>query len=148
MIKLGQLHAFLINLDLVAAEQIDSWVENPKVIPSGKKLSADGIVLFRQEYDAVFSIERYPHKKHDVNVLFGQLCAWLMENDGDRDDIPEPITDVDIHDNNTADIEINISFEEDVQAIEDVNGPISLNGKTYSLGDAVVDIADEGEVTT
>ena len=148
MIKLGILHQFLINLDLVAAENIDSWVENPKIVPSGKNLSHDSIILFRQEYDAVFSIERFPHQKTDVNYLFGKLCAWLMENDGDRDDIPEPITDVDILDNGTADIEITISFTEDVEAIEDPAGTIVFNGKTYKLADAVVDVAEAGEVMT
>ena len=150
MIQLGLLSAFLLNLDMVAAENFDSWVEDPKIVPSGSVLSGDaeGIILFRQEYDAVFSFERFPHKRHHVNELFGQVCAWLIENDSDRDDIAQPHTDVDIRDDETADVEITISFTEDVEAIKDPAGLIVVGGETYSLGAAVIDVADEGDVTT
>ena len=149
MLKLQLLTAFLINLDLVAAENIDSWVEDPRIVPSGSIVSgaAEGIILFRQEYDAVFSIERYPHQRHHVNELFGQVCAWLIENDADREEIAQPNIDVDILDDETADIEITISFTEDVTAIKDPAGLIVVGGETYSLGAVVVDVAEEGDLT-
>lgn len=146
MIQLKALTSFLINLDLVAAEQVESWVENPKMILSGKQISADSILLFKHEYDAVISIERFPHERHDINLLFGHVCAWLMTNDCDRDEISEPITDVDILDNDTADVEIKISFIEDIEAVEDIAGPIVLDGVAYNLAPAVIDVAEVGEV--
>jgi hypothetical protein len=147
MTKLQQLTAFLINLNLVAAEQIDGWVENPQIIPSGKSMG-EGILLYRQEYDAVISIERFPHKNLPAELLFGQVCAWLMENDGERDEIAKPRTDVDILDAETADIEISISFEEDVYATPDPAGTIVLNGVNYRLADALIDYAETGDVRT
>ena len=148
MIKLGLLTTFLASLDMVAAENIDSWVEDPRIIPSGCVVSgnAEGIILFRQEYNAVFSIERFPHKRHHVNELFGQVCAWLINNDGDREEIAQPQIDVDILDDDTADIEITISFTEDVEAIKDPAGLIVVGGETYSLGAVVVDVAEEGDI--
>ena len=148
MIKLQQLTEFLINLNLVAVEQIDAWVENPQIVPSGKSLGNGGIILYRQEYDAVISIERFPHQNHPAELLFGQVCAWIMENDGERDEVATPRTDVDILDDDTADIEITISFEEDVTAIEDPAGSIVLNGINYRLDAGVINYAETGEVVT
>ena len=148
MIKLQQITAFIVGLDLVAAENIDAWVENPKIVPRGKSMGEGGILLYTQTYDAVISIERFPHREHPAELLFGHVCAWLMENDGERDDIADPNTDVDILDDETADIEINISFEEDVFAVPDPAGQIVLDGNHYRLADVVVDYAEDGEVTT
>lgn len=147
MHKLAQITAFLVQQNLVAVEQIDSWVENPNIVPAGE-LRGDGIILYRQTYDAVISIERYPHKNHPAELLFALVCAWLMDNDADRDDIPTPQTDVDILDDETADVEITISFEEDVIGIEDPAGPIPFNGLNYRLADDVIDYAETGEVKT
>lgn len=146
MIKLQQITQFLVNLNLVDVSQIDSWVENPQIVPSGKSLGSGGIVLYRQEYDAVISIERFPHKNHPAELLFGQICAWLMESDPDRDEIAKPRTDVDILDDQTADIEITISFEENIEAVPDPAGTINLGGTLYRLADAVIDYAETGEV--
>jgi len=148
MVKLQQITAFIIGLDLVAAENIDAWVENPKIVPRGKSMGDGGIVLYTQTYNAVIFIERFPHKTHPAELLFGQVCAWLIENEGDRDDIATPDTDVDILDAETADIEITISFEEDVLAVPDPAGTIVLAGINYRLADVVIDYADQGEVTT
>lgn len=72
MIKLQAITAFIVSLDLVAAENIDAWVENPKIVPRGKSMGDDGIVLYTQTYDAVIAIERYPHKRHQLN------CCLVM----------------------------------------------------------------------
>lgn len=146
MIKLQAITAFLIDLNLVAAENIDTWVENPQIVPRGKSMGAGGIVLYTQTYDAVISIERFPHNTHPAELLFGQVCAWLMEND-ERDEIATPRTVVDILDDHTADIEITISFEEDVLAVPDTAGTIWVGGENYRLADAVIDYAETGEVT-
>ncbi len=147
MLKLKQLTTFLVQQNLVAAEQIDSWVENPQIIPGGEDMGT-GIVLYRQTYDAVISIERFPHKHVAAELLFALVCAWLMQNDPDRQEIAQPTTDVDVLDDSTADIEISISFEEDVHGVIDPAGPIDLFGVNYRLADIEIDYAEQGEVTT
>lgn len=71
-----------------------------------------------------------------------------MQNDGDRDEIATPDTDVDILDDETADIEITISFEEDVHAVPDPAGTIVLSGQHYRLADVNIKYAEDGEVRT
>jgi len=149
MKQLAAITAFLISLDLVAAEQIDAWVENPKIVPMGSIRGAKSIVLYRQTYDAQIVIERYPHKVHSAELLFGQISAWLMDNDADRIDGSQATitTEIDILDDSTADIIITIDFVEDVTAVEDLSGPILLNGITYSLAPADIYYAETGDLT-
>lgn len=148
MIKLQQLTAYVLNLNLVAAEQIDSWVENPQIVPSGKSMGQGTVVLYRQTYDAVIYIERFNHQKHPVEQLFGCVAAWLMQNDEDRDEIATPRTDVEILDDGLADIEISISFEEDVIAVLDPAGPIEFGGDRYRLAGPIIKYAEEGDLRT
>lgn len=147
MVKLQQLTQFLINLDLVAVEQIDAWVENPRIIPAAKS-NGRGILLYRQAYDAVISIERFPHKTHPAELLFAHVSAWLITNDSERDEIAQPRTEVDILDDDTADIEISIDFEEDIYITADPAGTIDLDGTLYRLADPQIDYAETGEVKT
>ena len=148
MVKLQQITAFLVGLNLVAAENIDTWVENPQIVPRFKSQGDGQIILYTQTYDAKLFIERYPHKVHDAELLFAQVCVWLIENDEGRLDLqlPHPDTDVDILDDSTADIEITIRFEEDITAVIDESGPIEFGGQRYRLDDITLSYAKEGEM--
>jgi hypothetical protein len=57
-----------------------------------------------------------------------------------------PVTDVDILDGQTADIDITITFEEDITAVLDENGPITFDGQRYRLDDAVISYVKEAEM--
>jgi|GEM_PF-2144774 len=155
MKQLAELTTLLINLDLVAAENIESVADEPKIIPSGKiatldtGLNAPGIVLYRQTYTGLFFIDDYPFNEHPVEELFGQICAYLLANGNGTDDIPVPETNVDVLDNGTANIEVQIKFEQDVYAVEDaLAGTITLNNKNYRVADPEIDYVLTGDVAT
>lgn len=151
MNKIKQLHRFLVELDMVRAERIQSFVDEPKFIPSGKIVNhgaEPAILLCRQEYTATFNIDEFPHKKHSPLLLFAQVSAWLLENDTERTDIAEPETNVEVIDNNSANVEFSIIFTEDVYGAEDPAGPLQLNGKRYRLADVNLDYAETGDVRT
>lgn len=149
MKQLAALTAFLISLDLVAAEQIDSWADTPVIVPSGKVISDNSILLYRLTYNGIFTIERYPHKQHSAYLLFGQVGAWLMDNEPARNNGTEATiqTEIDILDDGTADIIFTIDFWEEVTAITDPNGVLVINNQHYTLADAEIDVAESGEVT-
>lgn len=150
MKQLAAITQFLIGLDLVAAEQIDSWVENPQIVPAASVKSAGVLVIYRQTYTAVLAIERYPHRRIPAELLFAQISAWLIEHDSERFDNEEAkiSTDVEIMDDETADIEIGIDFIEEVEIVEDAGGPISLDGKRWRLAEGTINYALTGDVTT
>ena len=139
MVKLQQITAFLVGLNLVAAENIDTWVENPRIVPWGKEITDGQMVL---------SFERWPHARHPAELLFAHVSVWLLENDEDRfeKELAMPVTDVDILDAKTADVDITITFEEDITAVIDENGPITFGGQRYRLDDAVISYVKEAEM--
>ncbi|MGZ5025698.1 MAG: phage tail protein [Methylobacter sp.] len=154
MRQLSELTALLINLNLVAAENIESVADEPRIIPSGRLATLDtglnkpGVILYRQTYTAVFNIDDYPFDKHPVEEIFGQICAYLLENGNGSDEIPVPKTSVDVLDNGTANIEVHIEFEEDVYGVEDPAGTIPLKGKMYRVADPEIDYVLSGDIAT
>lgn len=140
----------LTSLNLVAAENIDSWVDNPEIQIVGKQLGNGSVLLYRQRYDAVIIIERWPHKTLPAELLFAQLAAWLIENDGDdvRSDNSEAVIkpEVDVLDDETADIVITIDFIEDVTIRQSAAGTIVYDGGTYALDDPDILYAEEGDL--
>lgn len=150
MKQLAAITEFLVGLDLVAAEQIESWVENPRIVPSATiKSSTGGLVIYQQTYTAVIAIERFPHKTIPVERLFAHVSAWLIDNDNpDRFDHEDARieTDVEIMDDETADIEISIDFIEEVEIFKRPGGPIRLNGEDWDLEPVEIYYAEEGEL--
>lgn len=152
MKQLAELTALLINLDLVAAENIESFADELKIIPSGTMITLPtgvnepGIILYRQTYTGLFFIDDYPFDKHPVEELFGQICGYLLDNGNGSEEIPVPETNVDVLDNGTANIEVQIKFEQDVYAVEDPAGTIPLKGKLYRVVDPVVDYVLTGDI--
>jgi len=154
MRQLAELTALLIGLDLVAAENIESVADEPKITPSGKVVTLitgvnePGVILYRQTYTGLFFIDDYPFDKHPVEELFGQICAYLLENGNGTDEIPVPQTNVDVLDNGTANIEVQIKFEQDVYGVEDPAGTIPLKGRAYRVADPLIDYVLTGDVVT
>ncbi|POZ49898.1 phage tail protein [Methylovulum psychrotolerans] len=134
MIKIGQLHTFLQGLNFVAAEQIDSWVDDLQIIPSGRNTGVPGrIIVCENHYTATFFIERYPHGRINESILTASISCWLMENSGDSLDKFEFPIILDVLDAQVANVEFGIPFREFVYAQEDEAGPLVFNSKTYSL---------------
>lgn len=134
MNKIADLHRFIIELDLFAAEQMDSDVDGLVVSPSGRDTTVPGqIVVAEVDYTAVFFIERYPHGQVGANVLLAQIAAWLLENDTERTEPINFAVTTDVADAQIADIEFSIPFAETVLAQESAEGEVTLNGTRYAL---------------
>jgi hypothetical protein len=149
MKRLRELTEFLMGLNYVAAEQLDSWADNPELIPLLESKGPGGLTVYDVRYDAVVVIERYPHQRHPAELLFAQIVVWLDQADPDRydqDNLANPRIDVDILDNGTADLELTIPFVESVDAVPDPDGPIEWNGQRWQLADAEIWIAEQGGV--
>lgn len=134
MIKLANLHSFLQDLNLVPAEQIYSTADDIKIIPSGRLTSTAGeIVIAEKHYTAVYTIERYKDRVLSEDLIIAHLSAWLLDNDTDRTESItfDLIADKEDHDCST--LEFSIPFVELVTLVEDVDGPITHDGTTYSL---------------
>ncbi|WP_020411000.1 phage tail protein [Hahella ganghwensis] len=129
--KLQQLTAHLLDRNLVAVEQLDSWMENGTLELADKSLG-QGVRICRLKYDAVLTLERYPG---DPQTLFAHLVIWLSDHDPDRDreGLAPPDVEVDVNDQDTADIEIRVSFYENIDLVKDDTGDIAFNGESWRL---------------
>jgi hypothetical protein len=134
MQKIAALHSFILGLDLFAAEQLESYVDDLQIVPAGRPNGTPGqIIITEKHYTATFYIERFPHGQISEDRLLAQISAWLIENDSTRTDPLEFPLIVDVLDTETANLEFGIQFEEFVIAAEDPAGSIQLNGKKYAL---------------
>ncbi|MBJ7536956.1 phage tail protein [Marinomonas transparens] len=143
MKKMIALRAYLEGLNFChKKEKFDAWVEDMEQTTRGK-YEGNRVLLYRSKYRAVFSIEGFVYSKEPIELLHTRLITWLADNDerGDMEDKELSISP-DILDDDTADIEITLMFEEDVYIAEVEDGPIEYAGKTWELADPEHDIAE------
>ncbi|WP_432745778.1 phage tail protein [Methylobacter sp. G7] len=132
MKKIADLHSYLLSLDVFAAEQLNSEVDDLTITPAYYPDGAN-VVVCEQSYTAMFFIERYAHAKVSTDVLFAHISRWLMENDtGSTAPLPFTVI-VDVLDHKTANLEFGIRFNENITAVADVNGTLLINGVKYAL---------------
>ena len=92
MNKLRALTTYLIGLNLVLPEQIDSWAEQVNLDLIWKD-TTEGLHMGDMRYRAVLVIERFAG---NPALLMALLGGWLESNDPDRDDdLPAPSFAVD-----------------------------------------------------
>jgi hypothetical protein len=140
MKKLQALHQFIVDLNLVADNDVDSYVDKLEVIPAGRPSLDDPaqIILSTCKYSANFYISGYPFNRHPVELLVGQLSAWLLEYDDRRLDSNQFSVNVDVFDENgnvadVANLEIELELDEIVTITRDDGGTILFNNLSYSL---------------
>ena len=133
MKQLTALTSFLLNLNLFAAEQLESFVDDLTIMPACRAAVAGQIVVCEMDYTAAFYIERYPHATHRAELLVAQISAWLLQNDSNRHGGFQFPVVVDVLDDSTADLEIRIPFHEIVTATQNTSGEILFNSQRYTL---------------
>ena len=127
MKKLRALSSYLRSIHLIDDDRFESWAESGTLEPSGQQVISgfNPINLaYRTQYDAILSWEAFTS---DAYQLFAEVLRWLHENDYDFDEMGFPTFDVEMIDDDSADVEIKISFEEAVYALDAVDGePLTL----------------------
>ncbi len=140
MKKIQALHQFILGLNLVAADDVDSYVDKLTLTPSGRPDSVNMTdrVLADTRYTATFYLSGYPFNRHPIERLIAQLSAWLLDYDDERKESAELSITVDVLDEhgNVADVanlEFDVVFDERVVITPDDGGDIAFNGMNYSL---------------
>ncbi|PJE55641.1 phage tail protein [Marinomonas sp. BSi20584] len=142
MKKLAALRAFLVGTGCFNSEKFEAWPEELEQVSRGK-LEGNRVLLYTMKYRAAYSIEEYAYCKYPFEILHTKLITWLADND-ERSDMEgrEPKIDVDLLDDETANIEITLDFEEDVYITEDESGDIEYFGKMWRLDAPDHDVAE------
>jgi hypothetical protein len=145
MDKLRALTKHLIDHNLVATEQLDSWAEQV-TLSLYWKLDEKGLYLGDMRYRAEIVLERFGNHP---GRLMAHLGTWLVENDPDRhrDELPAPMFDIDQLDPDLADVGISLDFIEPLHLVEDADGEFEAFGTTWAFVPFDLWIAEQGKVT-
>ena len=144
MIKLKALTTYLLERRLVKPEQLDSWT-NQVNLELIWKPDVDGMRMGDMRYSATISLESFDDYPGRLMALVG---SWLEANDPsrDRDELPAPKFDISMLDNDLADVDITLEFNEPQYLAEDPDGEIKAHGKTWAFVPFDLWIAEHGEV--
>ena len=144
MIKLKALTTYLIERRLVLSEQLDSWADQVNLELIWKP-DVDGMRMGDMRYSATIALERFDDHPGRLMALVG---SWLETNDPgrDRDELPAPKFDISMLDNDLADVDITLEFNEPLYLAEDPAGEIEAHGKTWAFVPFDLWIAEHGEV--
>ena len=144
MIKLKALTTYLIERRLVLSEQLDSWADQVNLELIWKP-DVDGMRMGDMRYSATIALERFDDHPGRLMSLVG---SWLETNDPgrDRDELPAPKFDITMLDNDLADVDITLEFNEPQYLAEDPAGEIKAFDKTWAFVPFDLWIAEHGEV--
>ncbi|WP_299002321.1 phage tail protein [uncultured Shewanella sp.] len=144
MSKLTELTRYLIDANykghkLAHANQFDSWIEGGAIKPASKRINGTGLLAARFTYAGVISINPCAAP---AALICTYISFWLQQNAGKYD--AEIIGfSADLNDDNTSDIEITIeNFQEDIELIEQTDGPFLFGDKHYDFGEQSMWIAE------
>lgn len=145
MIKLKALTAYLIERQLVAPENLDSWSEQVQLELIWKP-DTKGMHMGNVNYSAAIVLESYGGSAARLMALIG---AWLENNDEDRDDLPATVFDITVVDDllGLVDVDIKLQFSEPQYLAEDPDGEIEAFGQTWAFVPFELWVAEKGEVT-
>lgn len=144
MIKLRALTTYLIERQLVATEQLDSWTDQVNLELIWKP-DVDGMRMGDMHYTATIALERFADHPGRLMALVG---SWLENNDQDRDELPAAKFDITMLDSDLADVDITLEFIEPQYLAEDPEGEIQAHGKIWSFIPFDLWTAEHGEVSS
>ena len=132
----------------VLDNKIDSWQENGSIVPNGEDKGNGGYVACHWKYNAVISVEEFPHQLLDPRNLFALVACWLHDHDIDRneEELEDPSLSVDVISHEAADVSIELELIEPIEMIPDPEGMITWRGETYRVQAVPIDTAEEAEL--
>lgn len=146
MKSLKSLTTHLRELQLINDDGFDSWAENGKLEYSGATVLAGyapADILYRLTYEAVFSWENWHGSAYQ---LFGVVVQWLADQDYDFDHYGFPAWDCEFTDDDTADIEIKIRFEDAIYRVVTPDPVTGDDVTTLTPDDPIPSVVDAAAV--
>ncbi|WP_274025592.1 phage tail protein [Vibrio parahaemolyticus] len=132
----------------VLDNKIDAWQENGSIVPNGEDRGNGGYIVCHWKYNAVISIEEFPHRLLDPRCLLALVACWLSDYDVTRneDELGDPDLSVDVISSEVADVAIELEMIEPIELIPDPAGMITWRGETYRVQAVEIYTAEEAEL--
>ncbi|BFQ93152.1 phage tail protein [Gallibacterium anatis] len=127
-----------------------AWMESGTLIDQGKNVTAEGIEIAHIRYKATFLFNELPFNQINVAEIMANIQLWLNENDELRYqlDFADTDFDVDIYDDDTADLTFIVEFQEPItaKATPPAKDTLMIDGISYRINPIEIYIAEEVEV--
>lgn len=127
-----------------------AWIESGTLIDQGKNVTAEGVEIAHIRYKATFLFNELPFNQINVAEIMAHIQLWLNENDELRYqlDFADTDFDVDIYDDDTADLTFVVEFQEPItaKATPPAKDTLIIDGISYRINPIEIYIAEEVEV--
>ncbi|EIE5865649.1 phage tail protein [Vibrio alginolyticus] len=133
----------------VLDNKIEAWQERAAIVVDGEDRGNGGHIAAYWRYEAIISIEEFPHRLLDPRNVFALLACWLADYDRERDihELDDPEITVDVINEESADVLIEIEMMEPIEMIPDEQGLITWRNKKYRVQAVPIDVAEEYELS-
>lgn len=127
-----------------------AWIESGTLIDQGKNVTAEGVEIAHIRYKATLLFNELPFNQINVAEIMANIQLWLNENDELRYqlDFADTDFDVDIYDDDTADLTFIVEFQEPITATATppAKDTLMIDGISYRINPIEIYIAEEVEV--
>ncbi|MEZ9492261.1 phage tail protein [Vibrio splendidus] len=132
----------------VLDNKIEAWQEGGSIVPSGEDRGNGGYIACFWKYNAVISVEEYPHQLLDPRCLLALIACWLSDHEEDRNDqeLEDPTLSVDVISSEAADVSIELELMEPIELVPDEGGMITWRGTKYRVQAVEIYTAEEAEL--
>lgn len=132
----------------VLDNKIEAWQEGGSIVPSGEDRGNGGYIACFWKYNAVISVEEYPHQLLDPRCLLALIACWLSDHEEDRNEqeLEDPTLSVDVISSEAADVSIELELMEPIELVPDEGGMITWRGKKYRVQAVEIYTAEEAEL--
>ncbi|MDW3165418.1 phage tail protein [Vibrio sp. Y184] len=133
----------------VLDNKIEAWQERAAIVVDGEDRGNGGHIAAYWRYEAIISIEEFPHRLLDPRNVLALLACWLADYDRERDihELDDPEITVDVINEESADVLIEIEMMEPIEMIPDEQGLITWRNKKYRVQAVPIDVAEEYELS-
>ncbi len=130
----------------VKSDQIENEISDLSDEPGGHNETEEGWHFANFKYRGTIYIERMPGES--LSLLMALIRAWLDESDDLREKykLPAPKFEIITENEKTITVFGTIEFVDEVYLVEADDGPIEWFGKTYTVGEYPLMIAEAGTV--
>jgi hypothetical protein len=148
--KLEHLTAYIVSHlnSNVLENKMDAWQENGSIVPSGEDRGNGGYIACYWKYNAVISVEEFPHQLLDPRCLLALIACWLSDHEEERNEqeLEDPTLSVDVISSEAADVSIELELMEPIELVPDEAGMITWRGMRYRVQAVEIYTAEEAEL--
>lgn len=140
MKKLIALRDHILTLGITTEKQCTAYVDLLGSKAAGRPLDGDSdkVVISECRYTARFYMTGYPFLRYPIGQLGASISAWLLDNDSSRKANFEVVINIDVNDKNgedgeSAELEFEVLFDENLIIEPDANGLIRYRDDRWSI---------------